>query len=887
MDIRIPYEKFVLKNGLTVIVHEDHKAPIVAVNVWYHVGSKNERPGRTGFAHLFEHLMFGGSENHRSQYIPAMEEIGATDLNGTTNEDRTNYFENVPVSALDYTLWLESDRMGHLLGAIDQKILDLQRGVVQNEKRQGEDQPYGVVEELLPENTFPKGHPYSWSVIGSMQDLNAASLDDVKEWFRTYYGPANTTVVLAGDIDLKTAREKVGKYFGDIPPGPPVAHQETWVAKRTGTHRQRVQDRVPQARVYMVWNTPPFGSADANYLDLVSDVLSQGKTSRLYKRLVYDEQIATSVMADVDLKEIAGQFQIVATAKPGGSLDPIEKGIHEELDRLLRDGPTPEELERVKTQYRANFIRGIERIGGFGGKSDRLAIGQVFLGNPDAYRISLDRVARATPDDLRGAAQHYLSDGVYQLEVAPFPDYAAVPSAIDRSKAPVPGAPPALRVPAVEHGQLANGLKVELTERHDLPAVDMWLVFNAGYAADSLAVPGTAKLTTATLIDGTARRSALEISEQLQLLGARLSANSSIDQTIVYLSALTDKLAPSLDLYADVVLHPAFPEADFAREKKLQLAAIEREQVTPVQMGLRVLPALIYGKGHAYGTPLTGSGTAATVSKLTRDDLARFHDTWFHPDGATLIVVGDATMNELLPELEKAFGAWKPAPLPKKNVAQVAPPARPVVYLMNRPGAQQSVIFTGGIAPDGGNPQQAAIDIMNDVLGGTFSSRLNMNLREDKHWSYGVFSLILSARGPQPFLTFAPVQTDKTKESVEEILKELHAMAGSRPVTPDELKLAKDHAILQLPGSLETRFGWGSELTRQLQLGLPDNYLDAFARQVQGLTPAEVDDAARTVVQPDHLIWVVVGDRAKIEAGIRDLGIGEIHEIDGDGNPVK
>ncbi len=881
MNIDIPYEKFVLPNGLTVLVHEDHKAPIVAVNIWYHVGSKNEKTGRTGFAHLFEHLMFGGSEHHPTQFIPAMEEIGATDLNGTTSEDRTNYFENVPTSALDFTLWLESDRMGHLLGAIDQKVLDLQRGVVQNEKRQSENQPYAIADDLIVENTYPKGHPYSWTVIGSMEDLNAASLDDVKEWFRTYYGPSNTTLVLAGDIDVKTAREKVERYFGDIPPGPPVAHQEVWIAQRTGTHRQRVQDRVPQPRVYMVWNIPQFGSPDADYLDLVSDILSQGKSSRLYKRLVYDEQIATSVTANAGMREIGGQFEISATAKPGGSLEQIERGIQEELDRFLRDGPTAEELERVRTQYRAAFIRGIERIGGFGGKSDRLAIGEVFLGDPSSFKPSLQRVESATAADLKSAAVRWLSDGVYQLEVVPFPSYAASPTGVDRKQPPAPGAPPALKLPAVQHGKLSNGLRVELTERHDLPAIDFWLSFDAGYAADSPAGAGTAKLAAAMLVDGTARRSALEISEQLQLLGARLTAASNLDQTSVYLSALRDKLHPSLELFADVVLHPSFPAADFDREQKLQLAAIERERVTPIQMGLRVLPALIYGKDHAYGHPLTGSGTAATVSGLTRDDLVRFHRTWFHPNNGTLIVVGDTTMADLLPGLERIFGAWKPGQAPAKNIAAGQPPAHPVVYLMDRPGSQQSVIFTAGLAPAGGNPEQPAIDIMNDVLGGTFSSRLNMNLREDKHWSYGVFSLVLEARGQQPFFTISPVQTDKTKEAMEQILAELRGISGPRPVTPEELTLAREHAILQLPGSLETRFGWGSQLQQQLRLGLADDYLDAFAATVKRLDAAQVEAAARQVVRPDQLVWVVVGDRAKIEPGIRELGIGEIRLFDG------
>src|SRR5882724_6420406 len=384
--ITIPYQRFVLKNGLTLLVHEDHKAPIVAVNIWYHVGSKNERPGRTGFAHLFEHLMFNGSEHFNDDYFQPFERIGATDQNGTTNNDRTNYFENVPTTALDVALWMESDRMGHLLGAIDSAKLTEQRGVVQNEKRQGENQPYGKVNMLMTEGTYPAGHPYSWSVIGSMQDLDAAKLDDVKEWFRTYYGPNNAVIVLAGDITPETARQKVEQFFGDIPATPPIAKQDVWIARRTGSHREVMQDRVPQARIYKEWNIPQFGSADGDYLDMVTDVLAQGKTSRLYKRLVYDEQIATDVAAYVDLREIGGQLVIRATAKPGGDLARAERAIDEELARFIKSGPTASELRRVKTQSRANFIRGIERIGGFGGKSDVLAVNEVYAGSASPRR---------------------------------------------------------------------------------------------------------------------------------------------------------------------------------------------------------------------------------------------------------------------------------------------------------------------------------------------------------------------------------------------------------------------------------------------------------------------------------------------------------------------
>ncbi len=440
--ITIPYQRFVLKNGLTLLVHEDHKAPIVAVNIWYHVGSKNERPGRTGFAHLFEHLMFNGSEHFNDDYFQPFERIGATDQNGTTNEDRTNYFENVPTTALDIALWMESDRMGHLLGVIDTARVNEQRGVVQNEKRQGENQPYGKVDLLMPEGTYPAGHPYSWSVIGSMEDLNAAAVDDVKEWFRTYYGPNNAVIVLAGDITPETARQKVEQYFGDIPATPPIAKQETWVARRTGSHREIMQDRVPQARIYKEWNIPEYGAADADYLDLVSDVLAAGKTSRLYKRLVYDEQIATDVVAYVDLREIGGQLVIRATAKPGGDLARVERAVDEELARFVQTGPTASELRRVKTQSRANFIRGIERIGGFGGKSDVLARNEVFTGSADHYLVTERRIAAATAGDLKSAAARWLGDGAWTLEVHPYPAFETAASGVDAPSCPTPARRP-------------------------------------------------------------------------------------------------------------------------------------------------------------------------------------------------------------------------------------------------------------------------------------------------------------------------------------------------------------------------------------------------------------------------------------------------------------
>jgi zinc protease len=890
-DIRIdiPYEKFVLPNGLTVLVHEDRKAPIVAVNVWYHVGSKNEVKGRTGFAHLFEHLMFNGSEHFNQDYFKVLEKLGATDLNGTTNEDRTNYFQNVPTSALDTVLWMESDRMGHLLGVIDQPRLDEQRGVVQNEKRQGENEPYGLVDNLAVENSFPAGHPYSWPVIGYMEDLSAATLKDVHEWFRQYYGPANSTIVLAGDIDVKTARAKVEKYFGDIPPGSPLPRHREWIAKRHDSRRVTLEDRVPQARLYRLFNIPPDYRRDTEHLRLLASILGGGKTSRLYKRLVYTDQIATNANSFIYPMEIAGVFYIEATAKPGGDLAAVEKALDEEVRNLLTNGPTAEELKRAQTQYIAGLVRGIERIGGFDGKSDLLARAQVFTGNPDAYKTSIEAAQTATLADLKRVGNAWLADGDLNIAVYPFGELkpSTKTSSVDRSKVPEPGPVSDSRFPKLERATLSNGLKVILSERHDTPLVTMALAVDSGYAADQFAAPGTARLAMAMLDEGTKTRTSTQISEQLENIGARLTTSANLDTAQVSLSALKPHLDRSLELFADVILNPVFPQTDFAREQKLQVASIQREKVEPLSMGLRLLPAFVYGRQHAYGNPLTGSGTEKSVLSITREALQKFHQTWFKPNNSTLVIVGDTTMAEIRPKLEKAFQSWTRGEVPKKDIARVEHRDKPVLYLMDRPGSMQSMIFAGHIAPPRANPDEVSFETFNTVLGGSFTSRINMNLREDKHWSYGAGSFMRAARGQRPFITYAPVQTDKTKESLAEMNKELREVLKDRAITADELLMVQNNLVLRLPGSRETSGAVLSRILDVVQYGLPEDYYDTYASKVRALTTRDMATAAERLLHPDKLVWVVVGDREKIEKGIRDLNVAEVHLIDADGNPVN
>ncbi len=887
-DIDIPFTKYVLDNGLTLIVHQDKKAPIVAVNIWYHVGSKNESPGKTGFAHLFEHLMFNGSENFNDDYFIPLEKVGATDMNGTTNNDRTNYFQNVPTPALDLTLWMESDRMGHLLGAIDQEKLDEQRGVVKNEKRQGENRPYGVARELLAKNTYPAGHPYSWTVIGSMADLDDADLDDVREWFKTYYGAANAVVVVAGDVEPTDVKRRVENHFGSIPSGPPVARHRSWIAKRNGINRQTVEDQVPQARLYKVWNIPHWGAEDSVYLDLVSDVLGLGKASRLYQRLVHQDQIATSASASVWLGEIGGQFSIIATAQPNGDLDSVETALNQELTKLITDGPTQTELDRIKTQYFARFIRGIERIGGFGGKSDVLAINEVYGGHPDYFKKTLELVRNATTKDLQNAARHWLTDGVYILEVHPQPQYDVKSTDVDRSKLPDVKTPSKLNWPNVQKTKLSNGLEILFVERHETPMIELQLMINAGYAADQFAIPGVASFTASMIDEGTKNRSALEISTELASLGSTLSIDAALDASWLSLSTLKQNLGASLDIFTDIILNPEFPESELERVRKQQLARIAQEKSSPFSLAQRLLPKLLYGSNHPYGASFTGTGDAKTVTSIKRDDLQHFHTTWFQPSNSVLIAVGDTTLEELRRQLEMHCKDWFDTEnTHKKKIVAVKNRTSPTLYLVDKPDAQQSMILGGLITTPAGHSNRIPIETMNAILGGTFTSRINMNLREDKHWSYGARSVVLDTKGQRPWLVYAAVQSDKTKESLMELDRELRDIIDSRQATQDELTKIKKNAVLRLPGRFETKHSLRGALGHIWMYGLPSDYWETYEHKVAAITLEDVHQAAHHVIHPDQIIWVIVGDRNKIESRLRDLEFGSLTLLNADGNVIK
>jgi len=881
----IDYKKFVLPNGLTLLVHTDRSVPVVGVNMWYHVGSRNEKRGKTGFAHLFEHFFFNGSENYPHGFREAMDDLGANNRNGTTNTDRTNFFEDVPTSALERTLFLESDRMGFLGNYISQAMLERERGVVQNEKRQGENQPYGRVRLEVAAKMFPYSHPYSWSTIGSMEDLAAASLDDIKEWYRTYYGPNNAVISLAGDITPERAYELVNRYFGAIPPGPPLPRLEAWIPQLERDIRDEMQDHVPQVRIYRSWHVSSWRDADTQRLNLLAGVLAGSKSARLDRSLVYEKGLATNVAAYVSERELGGTFDIVATLKPGADSLAVEREIERVLAELLAKGPTAAELARVKTRELADFSRSLERLGGFGGRSDVLAESMTYGGKPDAYLDRLALFANSTPAQVQDAGQRWLRGHHYTMTVRPAPKLAASASDIDRKQLPALGEAPDVTFPALQRAQLKNGVKVVLLERHSAPIVNVALAVDAGAASDSAAHAGTASLALDLLDKGSKTRDAFALSDALENLGARLSTATTPDLSLVRLQATSANLAPSLGVMADAALNPAFAQDQFALQKSRRLAQIGQEKAQPNSLALRLMPGLLYGPEHAYGKP--ASGFEASVQGVRRDDLAAWHAAWFRPASSTIVVTGDTSMAQLLPALEASFGRWQGGSAPAKQMASVAPTAGKRVILIDKPDAPQSTIVAAHVSQAYGQAEDLAIEPVMQNFGGIATSRLNRNLRLDKHWSYGTSARLPEVRGQRPFYVLAPVQTDKTVEAMREVANEVRGVAGARPLVGAEYASIMRNMTARLPGRFGTLDALEGAALSTVNLGLADDYWSRYAGGVRALSEQQLGAAAARFVKPDEVVWIVIGDLRRIEAGVRALGWGTVSVVDADGKALR
>ena len=874
----IEFETFTLDNGLTVVVHEDRKVPMVAVNIWYHVGSKNEKPGKTGFAHLFEHLMFNGTENYNAEYFEPFEKIGATDQNGTTNSDRTNYFQNVPTNALDLALWMESERMGHILNVIDQDKLDEQRGVVQNEKRQGENQPYGQVWNAIGEAVFPKGHPYSWSVIGSMDDLNAATLDDVKEWFETYYGPTNAVLALAGDIDVETAKIKVQEYFGDIPGGPPLTKPKKWIAKRSEQTREVMEDNVPQTRIYKVWNVAEDGTNEAQALDLASSTLAGSKNSPLYQELVYKTGLASGVSAFYYGREIAGLFVIVATVASGQDPDEVEKVIDDTLEKYLQRGPDTKLLKNIKTSSISSLTNGLQRIGGFGGKSDILATYQTLYGDAGAFREQLSIYLNTSAVDIKKAANKWLTSGDYVLSIVPAKKTSVVKSQVDRTKGiPYPTEKLSYSFPKIQSAVLDNGSKLVLAERNDLPLVNLEVVFNKGWAIESNEQQGLANFTMSMMDEGTKKYSSLDFAEAQERLGSGIGYGSSIDTTYASLSSMKVNLEATLDLFKEGLLNPIFPQAELDKVKKRWLDSIDQQLNNPGSVANRKIRGLVYGEGHPYAKE-SSSGLKETVEQFTREDLIQMHSLLTNPSDSTFIVTGDISLNEATELLNKKFNDWtsQTSDINPIDLFTVEDQSEPRVFLIDKPGAIQSYILAAQLLPPTNSDDDILIDYMNYAIAGSFTSRINMNLREDKSWSYGVRTSTGYSQGQRLMRMTAPVQTDKTAPAILEVLREYNQYVNDSPITADELSKIKNARTLRLPGQYETLGALLGGMEDIVKYNRDFDYLDTIADKRNAILLEDVRSASKKYLDTNKWTWVIVGDLSQIESPVRELNIGKV-----------
>lgn len=876
-SLKIKHEQFTLPNGLNVILYEDHTIPMVAVNVWYHVGSKNEVFGRTGFAHLFEHMMFQGSPHFEGEYFAPLQEIGGQ-VNGSTNQDRTNYWENVPSNYLELPLAMESDRMANLPEAMTQEGLETQIDVVSNERRQGVDNaPYGIADEVMKELMFPEGHPYSWTVIGSLEDLSNSTLDDVIDFFKSYYTPNNASLCVAGDIDLAEARTLIEKYFAPIPPGPPITRKEYWIPSLDGVKRASAEDDVPVPRVYMSWHTPPYYAPGDGEFDIFANILSNGKTSRLYQALVYEQQIAQRVYAYQESHEIGSLFMIVATAKPGHTAEELEAAIDAELSKILADGFTEAELSEAKNSLEAGFIRGLQNVGGFGGMADILNQYSVFVGSPDSFAWDLERWTKPSVDEVMAYARQYinLSERAI-LYVVPQGTLTVTDNGLDRSETFEAKAEPDFTPPAIQSATLDNGLKILLVKDHRLPLVDLQLVIKRGMTAEPVGQFGLASVTADLMNEGTTSRTALEISQQAKALGINLGSGASADATTLSLNALKKSLDDGLELMADVLLNPTFPDEELDRLKKQYLATIQQQAKQPTAAGNKLFYSLLYGANHPYGQPPGGTGTEASLAAITRDDIVAFYKNNYIPNVSAIVISGDMTMDEARQRVSTAFGKWK-----EGTVAELSLPAIPErneteIFFVDKPGAEQTYIMAGNIGLRSSNDDRYAAQMLNRALGGMFTSRINLNLREDKGYTYGARSRFVNRIEPGPFYASSRVIAESTADALNELVKELVEIRTDRPLTLEEIEFTRSGMIKGFPQAFQNISG----MTRQLaSIFVHDRPLDSWEKYVSkqaGITSEMLNDAAHKYIHADKLLLVVVGDRSQIEEEIKALNLGKI-----------
>jgi len=903
----IPFEKYTLTNGLEVILSEDHTLPVVSVDVWFHVGAANERAGRTGFAHLFEHMMFAGSGHVPNRVADRLlQGAGAGEVNGSTSFDRTNYFETVPSNQLALGLWLESDRMGFLLDTVDREKLGIQRDVVRNERRQRtESVPYGMGFETLFHALLPKEHPYYGVVMGSHADIEAARIGDIRDFFKQYYAPNNATLTLVGDFKKSEAKAMIEKYFGPLQRGAEPAPASAVTPEITTERDVTLTDRVQLPALLVGWITPASLAPGDAEMDLISAIVGGGKSSRMYQELVYKQQIAQAANCFQQSMHLTSVFGCQLIARPGVKPEQLRAAADKVFADFIANGPTDEELSRARTESEASLIRPLEDVQSV---AEILQQYNQAKGDPGYLPKDLARYETATKASVMEAAKQYLvpnkravvtiiagekklqdvpqspadTDKDFKFEKEYTPEFYA--SQKFRDNPPAAGPTPKVNLPVPVTFTLPNGLKVLVTERHKVPLISVALVANAGSAQNPVAKPGLAGFTASILSEGTTTRTSTQIANLSADLGAALGATAATETGEISLSTLTNTSTQAMELFADVAQHPAFDAKEIERVRARRKTSILQSGEEPGAVASKVGLRALYGADSPYGYP--ASGTADSTVATTREDLAGFYNSHYGPKNGVLVFAGDITVPQARAMANKYFGTWNSAAPTVPAVAAIGNPLSHRILVVDKPGSPQTAVIVMQRGPSRATPDYPAIQVMNTSLGGSFSSRLNLNLREDHGYTYGAFTQFAFRRTTGYFVASSDIRSDVTVPAVKELIGELNKI-HTTPLTADELKRSKDSAIYSLPGQFQTNAALASAMAQLWIYNLPLDYFGKLPAQFEAVTSAQAVEAATKYVRPEETVIVTVGDKAAIEPGLKDLKLAPVEEWTTEAEPKK
>ena len=863
----LPFTQFTLDNGLTLLVCEDHKLPIASVTVVYNVGSRFDPPGRSGMSHLFEHLLFYGSQHSPHNYLETMKKLGAPNVNGGTGIDSTDLIETAPISQLDAVLWLESDRMGYLI--LTQKTLAEQVEIIRNEISLDRDQPGGDVRNRIAAGVFPANHPYHKETVGDPKELGSITLDEVRDFDKTYYEPSNAAIVIAGDITPSEAFEKVRHYFGGLPAGPRPTRMTAWVPDLAHDKRERMFDNA-SPKLFLNWPMPSFSTPDDVYLRLAGSILMDGASSRVRRRLSTAGFNGADLSWSINARVMASIFQISANAASPAEFRTIERLIRDEIAILATKQPTAEELERAKRSRVMELRRLTEPTSGFGGRSDLLgtvwALGD---GNAGLLDNQMQRLRAARPEEVSAATQRWLNRAAYILDLEPREEYRTTATDVDRTAMPKPAAFKPAAFPPTHVVTLPNGLEVHHAQWPGGPLAVASLIVRGGAGVDPRDASGLGKLTASLLSAGTGRMTENQLADAFAHLDASVEAKADNDSLTITLVAPKEQLKPALDLVGAMVAEPTFPAAAIEREKKRQLAELEEIVNTPAAIARAKARRLLYGGDSPYASQGNGLGTKTGVGSITRADVSDYHARWFNPANSELIVVGDIGEAETQAALASNLGSWTSsafqAPLPSVP-EQVAAPG---VYLIDRPGMQQADLTAATLLDAPASDANGANHVMANILG----DRVFADLRDRKHWAYGAAGLIEGGRAGQMLLVRTQVQSQHAVEAIAAIKVQIEGMKGAKAVASDEMQSTKDALTLGLPLKWETAEGVAEAIATSLSRGLPSRAVEKFAADVRSATTEQVQQEAREVLRPGEMVWIVIGDRSKIEPQLKKAGM--------------